>query len=134
MSDDKAMSYDKEIAKRVARILRLLAEKIEENPDILKGKELSPGDIPIVSRKKKKIEEPTIDFDIFQIFAEGGEQALQQKLEILDLRTLKRIVSQHGFDTSKLAEKWRNKERLVNLILDRVSARSDKGRVFKEYP
>ena len=73
-------------------------------------------------------------FDIFQIFAEGGEQALQQKLELLDLRTLKRIVGQHGFDPSKLAEKWRNKERLVNLIIDRVSARSDKGKVFKEYP
>jgi hypothetical protein len=128
------MFDDKEIAKRVARILRLLAEKIEENPDILKGKGLSLGDIPIVSRKKKKTEEPTIDFDIFQIFAEGGERALQQKLEFLDLRTLKRIVSQHGFDSSKLAEKWRNKERLVNLILDRVSARSDKGKVFKEYP
>jgi len=128
------MSGDKEIAKMVSRILRLLAEKIEENPDILKGKELSLRDIPIVSRKKKKMEEPTIDFDIFQIFAEGGEQALQQKLENLDLRTLKKIVSQHSFDTSKLAEKWLNKERLVNLILDRVSARSDKGRVFKEYP
>jgi len=128
------MSNDKEIAKRVARILRLLAEKIEENPDILKGKQLMLEDIPVVSRKKKKTGEPTINFDIFQIFAEGGEQALQQKLEHLDLRTLKRIVSQHGFDPSKLAEKWRNKERLVNLILDRVSARSKKGKVFKEYP
>jgi len=128
------MSDDKEIAKRVARILRLLAEKIEENPDILKGKQLILGDIPTLSRKKKITEEPTIDFDIFQIFAEGGELALQQKLELLDLRTLKRIVSQHGFDPSKLAGKWRNKERLVNLILGRVSARSDKGKVFKEYP
>lgn len=128
------MSDDKEIAKRVARILRLLAERIEENPDILKGEELILEDIPTITRKKKKTEEPTIDFDIFQIFAEGGKQALQQKLELLDLRTLKRIVSQHSFDLSKLAEKWRNKERLVNLILDRVSARSDKGRVFKEYP
>lgn len=128
------MSNDKEIAKRVARVLRLLAEKIEENPDVLKEMELSLGDIPTVSRKKEKKKEPTIDFDIFQIFAEGGKQALQQKLELLDLRTLKRIVSQHGFDPSKLAEKWRNKERLVNLIIDRVSARSDKGKVFKEYP
>lgn len=128
------MSNDKEIAQRVARILRLLAEKIEENPDVLKEMELSLGDIPTVSRKKEKTEEPPIDFDIFQIFAEGGEQALQQKLELLDLRTLKRIVGQHGFDPSKLAEKWRNKERLVNLIIDRVSARSDKGKVFKEYP
>ncbi|MBT9141120.1 MAG: hypothetical protein DDT30_01707 [Dehalococcoidia bacterium] len=128
------MFDDKETAKRVSRILKLLSEKIEENPDILKGMGLSFGDIPIISRKKKKMEEPPIDFDIFQIFAEGGELALRQKLELLDLRTLKRIVGQHGFDPSKLAEKWRKKERLLNLIIERVSARSDKGRVFKEYP
>jgi len=128
------MSHDKEIAKRVAHILRILAKKIEENPNILNGSELILGDIPAVSRKKKKTEEPAIDFDIFRIFAEGGREALQEKLELLDLRTLKKIVSQYGFDPSKLAKKWRNKERLVNFILDRVSARSDKGRVFKEYP
>jgi hypothetical protein len=128
------MSDNKEIAKRVAHILRLLAEKIEENPDILKGEQLILGEIPDISRKKKKTEESIIDFDIFQIFAEGGVQALQQKLEPLDLKTLKKIISQHSFDPSKLAEKWSNKERLVKLILDRVSARSDKGKVFKEYP
>ncbi len=128
------MSNDKEIAKRVAHILKVLAEKIEENPDTLRDLGLILGDIPTVNQKKKKTEEPPIDFDIFQIFAEGGEPALRQKLETLELKTLKGIVRQHGFDSSKLAEKWRKKERLLNLIIERVSARSDKGRVFKEYP
>ena len=127
------MSDNKEIAKKVAHILRTLARKVEENPDLLKDMELSLGDIPAVKRKEKAKELP-INFDIFQIFAEGGEMALRQKLETFDLRTLKRIIHQHGFDPSKLAEKWRKKERLLSLIIERVSARSDKGRVFKEYP
>lgn len=128
------MSNDKEIAKRVARILKVLAKKIEENPDTLRDLGLILGDIPTVNQKKKKTEEPPIDFDIFQIFAEGGEPALRQKLKTVELKTLKGIVRQQGFDPSKLAEKWRKKERLLNLIIERVSARSDKGRVFEEYP
>jgi len=127
------MSEEKEIAKRVARILRTLAGKIEENPELLKDVELSLVDVPAVGRKRK-LAGPPIDFDIFEIFAKEGEQALRQKLEPLELKTLKRIVAQHSFDPSKLAEKWRNKERLVNLIIERVAARSDKGKVFKEYP
>lgn len=127
------MSDNKENAKKVARILRILAEKVEGNPNILKGLELSQQEIPAV-KQKKEMQEPPINFDIFQIFAEGDEAALRQKLETLDLRSLKRIIRQHGFDPSKLAEKWRKKERLLNLIIERVFARSDKGRVFKEYP
>lgn len=128
------MSNDKEIAKKAAHILKVIAEKIEKNPEILSNLGLTLGDIPTVNQKKKKMEEPPIDFDIFQIFAEGGEPVLRQKLETLELNTLKKIVRQHGFDPSRLAEKWRKKDRLLNLIIERVSARSDKGRVFKEYP
>jgi hypothetical protein len=127
------MSDSLETSKKIARILRIIAARIEENPELLKGIEISSSDIPTV-RRKKKSEPPKIDFDIFEVYAKEGEGALHQKLDQLELATLKRIVATHGFDPSKLAEKWRNKERLVNLILDRVSARSDKGKVFKEYP
>jgi len=127
------MSDEEDVAKKVARILRLLAGKIEDNPDFLKDIELAPRDIPIVNRKKKK-EEPPIDLDVFRIFSDEGSEVLREKLEPLDLRTLVRIIRQHRFDPSKLAEKWKDKERLINLILERVAARSDKGKVFKEYP
>lgn len=127
------MSDEAEIAKQVARILRLVAGKIEDNPDFLKETGLALGDIPIVSRKKKT-EEPHIDIDVFRIFSDEGEDVLRKKLEPLDSRLLVRIIRQHRFDPSKLAEKWKNKERLINLIVERVATRSDKGSVFKEYP
>ncbi|MBE0427815.1 MAG: hypothetical protein IBX72_14370 [Nitrospirae bacterium] len=127
------MSNGKEIAKSIASILRILAEKIEENPDIINGIGLSLRDIPVANLKKKKEELP-IDVDIFQIFSDEGEKALRDKLDVLDLKSLIRIVRKHGFDPSKLAEKWKKKERLVDLILDRVSARSNRGKVFKDYP
>ncbi len=126
------MFDNKEIAKKVAYILRTLAQKIEENPDLLKDMKLSMGNIPVIKRKRKAKELP-INFDIFQIFAEEGEIALWQKLETFDLITLKKIIRQHNFDSSKLAEKWQKKERLLRLIIERVSARSDKGKVFRAY-
>lgn len=127
------MSDEEDIAKQVARILRLLAGKIEDNPNFLKDMGLAPKDIPIVNRKKK-MEEPPIDLDVFRIFSDEGSEVLRKKMEPLDLRTLVRIIRQHRFDPSKLAEKWKDKERLINLILEKVAARSDKGKVFKEYP
>jgi len=126
------MSDEKKMAMRLARILRAVAKEIEDNPDFSKNIELRIEDVPIVSGKKDMLE--PIDIDIFRIFSEGGEQALRQRLEPLESRALVQIVRQHGFDPSKLAEKWKDKERLINLILERVAARSDSGKVFKDYP
>jgi hypothetical protein len=127
------MSNDREIAKRVAQILRILAEKVETNPELLKDIEPSFIDAP-ARKRKEKIEESPEHFDVFEIYATGGEKALLEALDPLELKALKKIISQHGFDPSKLAEKWRTKERLVKLIAERVAARSDKGKVFKQYP
>lgn len=126
-------SDNKEVAKRVSRILRIIAKRIEENPELLADSELSLLEIPALKRNKKA-EPPSITFDIFDIFAEGGAQALRNRLEPLELRALKRIIAKHSFDSSKLADKWRKKERLINLILERVTARTEKGEVFKGYP
>jgi hypothetical protein len=125
--------YDENLAAlQVARILRILAKEIENNPELLKNEEFSLSDI-LKNKKGQKMENNLIDFDIFEIFSRDGKEALLEKLNQLDLNSLKKIVSQHGFDQSKLAIKWRKKEPLINLIIDRVVARSNKGKVFENY-
>lgn len=123
------MSNDAEMVKRVARLLRLIAAKIEEHPEFLADMELALRDIPVAGRKKKTAEPPA--FDVFQVFLGEGEGALRQRLETLELKALKGIVGRHGFDPSNLAQRWRKKEKLIDLILERVAARSEKGRVFR---
>ena len=54
------MSNKKEIAKQVAHILRILAEKIEDDPDFLKDVELSIKDIPTFRKKRKRKNHPLI--------------------------------------------------------------------------
>jgi hypothetical protein len=124
------MSENKDSAKDVARILRMLAEGIERKPELLK--DLGLGKVAIVAERRKTPQRP-IDVDVFGIFSQGGEKALRDTLNSLEVNSLRRIVRHHGLDPAKLAEKWKNKERLINLIIDRVSARSDKGKAFKDY-
>lgn len=121
---------DRDSAKDVARILRMLAEGIERKPELLK--DLGLEKVAIVSERGKTVQRP-VDVDVFGIFSQGGEKALRDRLNSLELNALRRIVRHHSLDPSKLAEKWKNKERLINLIIDRVSARIDKGKAFKDY-
>lgn len=123
------MSDNKENATKIARFLRVLAETIEENPDLVNDIDIK--EIPVLRVKKKTI--PMVDFDIATVYSEGGEIALRQKLEQLEIGELRAIIRRHGYDSAKLAEKWKNKDRLLNLIIGRVSARTEKGQVFIRY-
>lgn len=56
---------------------------------------------------------------------------LKQKLEQLDVEALKDIIAEQGMDRSKLAMKWKSKERLVDLIVSTVASRAQKGDAFR---
>lgn len=127
------MSDNKQAARRIAGFLRVLARRIEENPSLAKDIDLALGDVARGNRKKKTKETP-IDLDIFNIFSTRGEEGLRRKLEPLELSALKKIVAQHAFDSSRLAAKWRRKDRVINLIVERVAARMNRGKAFGEYP
>lgn len=127
------MSEQQDTAKRVASLLRLLATKIESSPHLLDDLGLAVGDLPKKVKARTKRESVLIP-DVFTIFSQGGEEALRAVLDPLELPVLRKVVSQHGLDPSKLAVKWRNKERLVQLIMDRVLGRSEKGKTFEKYP
>jgi hypothetical protein len=68
------------------------------------------------------------------VYRQEGEIALIRRLQELDLESLKDIVAEHGMDRSKLAMKWRKTDRLVDLIVETVSARSSKGNAFRGTP
>ena len=57
--------------------------------------------------------------------------SLRPRLEALAIDELKDIIAEHGMDRSKLAMKWKTKERLVDLIVTTVKSRSEKGDAFR---
>ncbi len=120
---------NQENAKRAARFLKMIAARIEEHPEFLDGLDLA--DLPAPARKKKAAPAPPPAIDVLQIFfAEGAEQ-LRRRLEALEIKDLKAVISKHGLDPSGLARNWRKPEKLIELIIQRVEARGRKGEVFR---
>lgn len=120
---------NEENAKRAARFLRLIAAKLEEHPELLTGLDLA--DLPAPAPRRKATSAPPLDFDVFAAFFAEGADGLRRQLEGLEIKELKAIVSRHGFDPSGLARNWRKREKLIELILQRVEARGRKGEVFR---
>lgn len=64
------------------------------------------------------------------ILAEKGELTAEV-LEPLTDKELKDIIADYGMDPSKLAMKWKDKQRLIQLILDTSFRRASKGDAFR---
>ncbi|MFJ4768648.1 hypothetical protein ACIP88_05955 [Streptomyces uncialis] len=69
--------------------------------------------------------------DPFTVFTESGEDGLRSRLATLDLEQLRDIVAEHGMDHDRLAMKWKDPQRVLERIVERVEARSSKGSAFR---
>lgn len=70
-------------------------------------------------------------FDPFAVHAEGGEKLLREQLTSLSLDQLRDIVAEHGMDNDRLAMKWKDPQRVIDRIVERVNSRSEKGSAFR---
>ena len=61
-----------------------------------------------------------------------GEELLTKKLHELTDKQLKDIIADYGMDPAKLAMKWKDRERLINHIIDVSRRRASKGDAFRE--
>ena len=59
-----------------------------------------------------------------------GKDVLSISLNSLSVEQLKDVILEHNMDNAKLAMKWKNKERLIALIIDLAERRTTKGEVF----
>jgi hypothetical protein len=110
-------------------LLRIIADELERDQALAERivRSLDDGS----SKKRVRNGKSDIGFDPFEVLRRGAVAGLRERLEALEIPALKAIITQHGLDTTRLAQKWRDKERLVNFILERISPRAEKGDVFK---
>ena len=123
---------------QLARVFDELLHEIEANPELRerierhlapshdKGRSFGP-----TSRPKNRRGAPALD-----PYAEikQGEQVLRQKLTSLSVDQLKDIVSGYALDASRLALKWKDPARLIDLIITTVRSRMEKGDGFRSDP
>lgn len=69
-------------------------------------------------------------FDPMMVYRENPEN-LKSRLIRLNIEELKDIVAEQGMDRSKLAMKWKDKDRLIQLIVTTVETRVHKGDAFR---
>ena len=127
-----------------SELAKIVADEAERNPefqarliDALEG--ASPRKLQSTQRVARATElpsrrpsnrrpEPVLDP---LSIARDGESALRQALEPLDVERLKDIVAGYGMDPSKLAMKWKDKDKLVDRIVEASLARIRKGSAFR---
>lgn len=85
-----------------------------------------------VATPKPRRRKPGV-FDPMHVYRETPED-LRPKLEQIGIDELKDIVAEHGMDRSKLAMKWKSKDRLIELITETIASRSQKGDAFRKGP
>ncbi|MBZ5515173.1 MAG: hypothetical protein LAN62_10120 [Acidobacteriia bacterium] len=113
---------------RVADVIHFYVEDLDaEGPSPVRLFKVTVGLRATARRAGRR---PAGVVDPFTIYTEG-ESALRRKLEELDLDRLKDIIAEHGMDSSKLAMKWKSRERLVQLIVKTVHERAQKGDAFR---
>lgn len=70
--------------------------------------------------------------DPFVLYDEGGETQLRQGLSDLTLEQLRDVLAEHRLDQDRLAMRWKDRERIINRIVERVTERAIKGWAFRE--
>jgi len=69
-------------------------------------------------------------FDPMALHREHPEE-LPRRLEELTVEELKDMIAENGMDRTKLAMKWKAKDRLMQLIINTVESRAQKGDAFR---
>jgi len=80
------------------------------------------------SRSTKKVREPSMN--PFEAIRELGRQGLERELQERELEELLQIVKYYGLDPSRKSHKWKNPDRVRELIVERVYDKSVQGDVF----
>ena len=70
-------------------------------------------------------------FDPIEIYQQQPD-LLESRLEDLEVDQLKDIIAEHGMDRSRLAMRWKTKKRLVDLIIESVKNKVQKGEEFRK--
>ncbi|CFX12728.1 Uncharacterized [Syntrophomonas zehnderi OL-4] len=129
---------ENDLGQQMAQFFRVLATEIENNPALARKLAVPFQDVAEASRKAAPAKRKAKDeahvpegFDPFQIYYDLGKLGLQQALEPLDAATLKAILSKFALDPSRSYTRWRKPERLMDFIIERVKAMSNKGQAFK---
>lgn len=86
-------------------------------------------------RQEEKREEKREDekLNVIKIWMGGGEEALKEKLEKMELEGLQKTIRRNHLDRVRKTARWKSKEKLMEYILAKTKAFCTQGDVFRHY-
>lgn len=127
---------DKNLKKKIRALYNLVIEEAEKNEEfvtslekIFSGEAENSKDKNTAGAKRGSNRRDQAVLDPIKLAEDGN--LTEEVLKPLTEKELKDIVAEYGMDPSKLAMKWKNKERLIRLILDTSFRRASKGDAFR---
>jgi hypothetical protein len=129
------MLNSSEIKKRLIALASLIAEQAAKDSDFAVA--LSE----LLLNVQADQEEPTVISDHrpdrttnpFVARQNYGQEGFRNWLDSQSIEQLKAIISEHRLDATGNVRKWKTKEKLVELIIDRVENRVKHGTAFRRY-
>jgi hypothetical protein len=121
------------LATTLARLVEVVAGEAARSGKFAGALEraLTVGDAPPAQAMRRTGRRTPGLLDPFAVYTDVGEVGLRERLAALDLEQLRDIVAEHGMDHDRLAMKWKDPERVIGRIVERVAARSAKGSAFR---
>lgn len=127
---------DKNLKKNIKALYELIIDEAEKNEDfayalsnILCCENSGNTTKNTDSKKRSSSRRDKAVLDPIRLAEE--EKLTTSVLESLSEKELKDIIADYGMDSSKLAMKWKDKGRLIQLILDTSLRRASKGDAFR---
>lgn len=108
-------------------------ERIEAALDVAKPPPMAtakPAQKPAMQEKRKGGRRAPAVLDPIDL-AKHGEAGLRNQLAALDLEKLLDIVAQYGMDPGKLVMKWKDRDRVIDRIVELSLGRATKGDAFR---
>lgn len=122
-----------ELAATLARLVTVVADEAVRSPRFANAlsRALAGADVTASTPARKGGRRAPGAIDPYEVYATDGESGLRDALARLDLEQLRDIVAEHGMDNDRLAMKWKDANRVIDRIVDRVKARAAKGSAFR---
>ncbi|NLW36827.1 MAG: hypothetical protein GXY80_15325 [Syntrophorhabdus aromaticivorans] len=120
------------LEKKLKALLNEVLAETERNPAFRERLSRLLEDQPLASTRasKRSARRQPGKFDPMAVYRDHPQE-LTARLEALTVDELKDMVAEGGMDRTKLAMKWKDKERLVELIVNTVKSRDQKGDAFR---
>jgi hypothetical protein len=127
------MRNEKRLINLFTRLVKLLNDESDRNPAFASELDalLAPIANTSVGRKRHKVETDVQNLpDIYREFSNRGRSEFSLWLRELPIQTLRKLIRHHDFDAQRRTAKWKEQEKLIEFIIEKIQSRIERGSAF----